>query len=371
MIFNKLGIFSKIISINFFVLVTLLISFEFSFRLFKFSFKCFKNQCDSSLFTLRPYQKSLYLGLTKKDRLLGYVPNKNISTVINRWNWEKVKITTNELGLRNSIMNKSSKNILTVGDSFTWGDQVSDEETWQSCLNRKNLNHNFLNGGVFGYGTAQAIMRAQKLYPLIEPDGLLVSTMVGNNFDRDQLSIRTGFPKPFLSLSPLGDIEVKFVESFDIPNTKFSSKNTIKFRDHLFVNFTFLSLFRDNFIGKKYLKTESKFTSNISVLGLNPATKNEIINWSVSQSLKLSPKVVWLLQYQSKINKNILQERQYLKKVLKTAKVKVIDTFDYLHGDNKQIIDKEKLWTKFTSHHTALGNEVVCKVIIDSGIYPK
>ena len=82
-----------------------------------------------------------------------------------------------------------------------------------------------------------------------------------------------------------------------------------------------------------------KLTSSINVLGLNPATKNEIINWSVSQSLKLSPNVVWLLQYQPEINKKILEERQYLKNVLKTAKVKVIDTFDYLHGDNKETID--------------------------------
>ena len=78
MFINKLGKYSKIISINFFILVTILISFEFSFRLFKFAFKCSKKQCDKSLFTLRPYQKSLYMGLTKKDRLLGYVPNKNI-----------------------------------------------------------------------------------------------------------------------------------------------------------------------------------------------------------------------------------------------------------------------------------------------------
>ena len=206
------------------------------------------------------------------------------------------KITTNELGLRNSIMNKSSKNVLTVGDSFTWGDQVGDEETWQSCLNRKNLNNNFLNGGVFGYGTAQAIMRAQKNFiRLLNSDGLLVSTLVGSNFNRDRLSIRSGFPKPFLSRNPLGDIEVKVVESFDIPNTKFSSKTSNTFKDYLFVNFTFFSLFRDNFIGKNYFKTQSKFTSNITVLGFNPATKNEIINWSVRQSLELSPKVVWLL----------------------------------------------------------------------------
>ena len=75
--------------------------------------------------------------------------------------------------------------------------------------------------------------------------------------------------------------------------------------------------------------------------------------------------------YQSKINKQVLEERQYLKKVLETANVKVIDTFDYLHGDYKKTINKEKLWTKYNSHHTSLGNEVVCKVIIDSGIYKK
>jgi hypothetical protein len=49
--------------------------------------------------------------------------------------------------------------VLVVGDSFTFGDQVSDDETWPACL-EATLHRGVDNGGVFGYGAAQALRRA-------------------------------------------------------------------------------------------------------------------------------------------------------------------------------------------------------------------
>jgi hypothetical protein len=40
-----------------------------------------------------------------------------------------------------------------VGDSFTFGDQVSADETWPACL-EATLHRGVDNGGVFGYGAA-------------------------------------------------------------------------------------------------------------------------------------------------------------------------------------------------------------------------
>lgn len=49
--------------------------------------------------------------------------------------------------------------IVTVGDSFTHGDEVRDGETWQAGLERLDPGLEVLNLGVGGYGTDQAFLR--------------------------------------------------------------------------------------------------------------------------------------------------------------------------------------------------------------------
>ena len=49
--------------------------------------------------------------------------------------------------------------IVTVGDSFTHGDEVADQETWQAELERLDPRLEVLNLGVGGYGTDQAFLR--------------------------------------------------------------------------------------------------------------------------------------------------------------------------------------------------------------------
>lgn len=49
--------------------------------------------------------------------------------------------------------------IVTVGDSFTHGDEVPDAATWQAALERLDPRLEVLNLGVGGYGTDQAFLR--------------------------------------------------------------------------------------------------------------------------------------------------------------------------------------------------------------------
>ena len=62
-----------------------------------------------------------------------------------------MKVSSDISGFRTSHPNPTAKyKILTVGDSFTWGDQVSDNDTWQSFLNKRLKDFEFVNAGVFG-----------------------------------------------------------------------------------------------------------------------------------------------------------------------------------------------------------------------------
>lgn len=61
----------------------------------------------------------------------------------------------------NHVSARSGELMLAVGDSFTFGDQVKNSDTWPACIARQ-IPLDFWNGGVFGYGPAQSILRAER-----------------------------------------------------------------------------------------------------------------------------------------------------------------------------------------------------------------
>jgi hypothetical protein len=88
----------------------------------------------------------------------------------------------------------TGKPILAVGDSFTWGDQVSDDETWPSYLER-TLGKRIVNAGVAGYGVDQAVLRAEQLVEDYEPE-LLIGFFIPADVWRSELSYFAA-PKPY------------------------------------------------------------------------------------------------------------------------------------------------------------------------------
>ena len=302
-------------------------------------------------------------GIHKPHKTLGYDNKEDLNTY-----FRSKKLTTLSNGLRGSFTNKeASTTILTVGDSFAFGYDVNDEDTWQNCLNQKIKDKNFLNGGVNGYGTGQAILKAKKLYPKIKPDLLLVQTTVGINFSRDILKSSGGSPKPYFAKHSKNKITV-------IPPTPrneylkiFENKTSPMLTDYLIVNFTLLKrLPKESFFYRIWENSYSKFDPMGEVIGENHASKLEIINWTVKESKKLDSNVVWLFQYTKNFNSAHQKERNLLKKILDNEKIRYIDTYNYLHGNLNKNINKKNLWL---GHHTPLGNKIVCRAILNSGIY--
>jgi hypothetical protein len=154
---------AKIVVVNLVIFLFLFIVAEILARSVWTVQSCMKSECDFSRFAglkVRKIPRSINIGFTRFDELLGYV--------------------------------------LVVGDSFTFGEQVSDNETWPACLERK-LGRGVDNGGVGGYGTAQALRRASLKLAEKSYNTLVLSTLVETddwNFGRDRLSYRNGFPKP-------------------------------------------------------------------------------------------------------------------------------------------------------------------------------
>lgn len=135
------------------------------------------------------------------DPGLGWIPAEGISSATNVWG------TTVEI-LRDGIRSNGqhdeldadadSELVVAVGDSFTFGDQVSDCETWPAVLERLS-GRRVLNGGVFGYGMDQSFLRAAQLVEQYNVSTLVYSFM-HDDVLRNELEERTSAAKPFFEV---------------------------------------------------------------------------------------------------------------------------------------------------------------------------
>jgi hypothetical protein len=131
------------------------------------------------------------------DPLLGWVPRSDHFSA----NWSS---NVDASGLRRNgvaeVPRNSGRPILAVGDSFTFGDDVEDDETWASLLER-SVNRRVLNAGVSAYGVDQAVLRAERLLPTYDPS-LVILSFISNDIDRTEYShfIYGGGEKPFFEM---------------------------------------------------------------------------------------------------------------------------------------------------------------------------
>jgi len=133
-------------------------------------------------------------GLYAYDATLGWVPQENV--VKEKWGFN---VKTLNDGIRSNGKSldfpKGTPLIMTFGDSFTFGDNVADHETWPAHLERLT-GYQVLNAGVSSYGLDQSIMRAEKLVPLYKPDIIVVS-MINDDVARAAQKVQHGVPKPY------------------------------------------------------------------------------------------------------------------------------------------------------------------------------
>jgi hypothetical protein len=85
--------------------------------------------------------------------------------------------------------------ILAVGDSFTFGSQVSDRETWPAQL-EKLSGTRVVNGGVGAYGIDQAFLRARRLLSRYRFSTVIFS-FIPDDIRRCQLSVFMATAKPY------------------------------------------------------------------------------------------------------------------------------------------------------------------------------
>jgi hypothetical protein len=130
------------------------------------------------------------------DQELGWVPRRGFRGKQNVW---RTEVTITEAGLRSNGPPAETAGwpILAVGNSYTFGDEVSDDESWPAQL-EKMLHHPVVNGGVFGYGIDQVVLRARRLVERVEPEWVVLA-FIPDDVSRCELSV-SGSGKPYFRI---------------------------------------------------------------------------------------------------------------------------------------------------------------------------
>lgn len=107
-----------------------------------------------------------------------------------------VSVRTNKTGLRGKELRPLEKNsvcILCLGDSFTWGWGVNDNEAYPAELEKilqsryPLLDVQVLNAGVSGYGTDEELEFLKKFGASLKPNIVIVQFFSGNDFNDNRL----------------------------------------------------------------------------------------------------------------------------------------------------------------------------------------
>jgi len=358
----------KIIAINFTVFLGLLIACELGMRIYVLAKTCVSTTCNFHLLTnLRiasnPKPTGGYIGLSRQDPILGFVPQENFDSIINGDGWPNIRVTINSHGFRDFSLRQKVANqlpILAVGDSFVFGDQVANDGTWPACLEKK-LNLRVDNGGVFGYGALQAILRAQHLLQKTPYSTVILTLYLNDDIARDQLHYRFGFAKPALIQTRSG-IAIAPMPDPIAPGTKFNpQEKTVPGFIWLYTH----SIIINHVINAIYNGVPASFYDDRRTeKHPRAATHEQILDWVLNQFAALpAPHKVLLLQYPSDMdNEEASKERAAILKKSRGLNFVVVDTHDELLR-----YPKEQLWS---GHHTPFGNQIVCETLIKLGQLP-
>ena len=301
------------------------------------------------------------------DPDLGSLPilefsNENID--LPRWP-KNTKVSINNIGFRdndNEDLEFSENNrILIVGDSFAFGDQVSNNQTWASCIERK-LEIRTDNGGVGGYGAAQSILRAQ--YEIEKRNySTIIWSILFEDFSRD-LNTNLNFPTVLKKDGKLYHKKIRTNYEQEKKEKNSSIKNFLLQYSFLFykLNKIFFSKLNKKDLEEKTKGAEEVIRENVSL--------KEVVSFAVNNFNKINKKKIIVIQYGDKSKNSSKNEKlgelraiKLLKEhlLLEISKYKIsvidmIDTFELFSEDEKRM-----LWF---DHYAPKGNEIVCNEIV-------
>jgi hypothetical protein len=348
----------KTILINVMVFCSLFVPFEFSYRVWTYFRSC-NSICDITVLTkVDAFEREHIYGFLASNSVTGFSPADG-TFVIHEPEWNNATITIHG-GVRvNTNFAPTSANgaILAVGDSFVFGDQVSDGETWPAIL-EKRLNRRVVNGGVSNYGAAQAVLRAEQLLRA-EPYTLVILSILvgadGGGLWRDRLVNGFVFYRPAI-IREGGKVRQTTIEE----SRKIVLDNFIC--DHSWIpEFFFWS-----YIAKRFFSQLGYDGQCWAGVHPRAATVSEILEFAVERLARFPVNKAILIQYPSYSFKNTseasniasasIDQARMIHEIANRHGVPVVDTYYFLK--NKPLQEIYRL-----PHHSKEGNEFVAELI--------
>ena len=287
------------------------------------------------LFQLDAFDGDTVYKFLAADPTLGYLPIDG--TFVNGVRGIGDKITIHD-GIRvnpDVVLTSAGNEILVVGGSFAFGDNISDDETWPAILERR-LNQRVVNGGVPGYGPNQSVTRAELLLRS-HAYSLLIFSIVESDISQDRFLNFSRFYKPGV-IRENGRLSQTTVEQSD----RIVSENFLC--GHAWVP----ELLFWSHIAKRFFLKFGYDGHCRAVVHPKAASSDEIIEFAIKRFAALPVNKVILIQYpRNSFDMNIDEARKIAKAAAHHG-VQVIDMYnmlkhqpllEILKGQNKVVAD--------------------------------
>ena len=293
---------------------------------------------------------------------LGYLPKAGVSVVLEpgRFRPNMTEININADGFRSNRngFEEQPRDILALGDSFTFGIEVSDHQSWPACL-ESSLNRRVDNAGVPGYGTAQALKRGQLEFDTAEYNTVILSTLVGADFERDRMHFFHGLPSTVL-IENGGNLEwAKVPGKMDYVGTRYRP-----YAPSTLGHFIYYRTILGSQIWERSGAMLPRSPMHLAKHHPEAASKDVIIEKTLTDLAHVdAARKILLLQYvdinsvnDPKLIEEGLRERELILTLSEALDIEVVDTFDSFRA-----YDPADIWT---AHHTPFGNQVVCEELV-------
>ncbi len=160
----------------------------------------------------------------KFDPVLGWANAPGMRGIYERDEF-RFPVRINGQGMRDEEVERqpgAKQRIAVLGDSFTWGIGVADEERFTEQLERA-CGVEVLNFGVAGYSPVQYWLMIGDVLSF-RPDLVLIAFCLGNDFADNVYFQRYGYYKPYAELDESGEVVVRGYPLPNIDNFGFREK---------------------------------------------------------------------------------------------------------------------------------------------------
>ncbi|MBE9035768.1 SGNH/GDSL hydrolase family protein [aff. Roholtiella sp. LEGE 12411] len=311
----------------------------------------------------------IFYQFIQPDAQLGYKPKSNLKDF--KTVWQEAKVTevanTDSYGFRNLRKDYTKSNLYFIGDSFTWGQWVSEEKTFPRLI-ESELKQSVINLGVPGYSFAQYETLFNDFIAKYKPNTVILS-IVANDLTNYSADIGQKIYNTLKERSYSPWYEKSFLYQFVLKNNKKSLHLPISREAENGLTLFNLSLAQP----ESGVGVDSDYLTSDAVVKVEAAL-SRIINLTKENQVKLfvflvpSKESAYINDYAQLFPDDVTllkNEEIGYQRLCDIAKLKEVTCVN-LTDDFRKNSQQEKLYFDIDGHWNPAGHQLATKVILKS-----